>query len=414
MNKFWVGSLLCAFAFVVCGAEPKEKNSNRELAGFTIQVAPDFTWNSKTENAYRFLCKALNNFCYSLSDEQAKKIRQRPLSLSGSKGKSAVEYQKEKGEIVINDLLAFYQNSSTRNGADLITEFGREYYDLFLTEAEKEEVKKHFQASSLYKGKRAGRDPISFFSELTTSYFAVNSEEPRHYHLLRTSDPKGFNLMEKIWGKRGLKDFLCKEIEGFRVMYPIREKDAPDTVRALEAVQEDLETIVRVVPEPFVNLFRRKLLWLNNRTNYGAAGYHGNIQWLIQNNVLREKCRCVELCNMKNYYTWRKQNQPFMLLHEFAHMYHMSSYAQRGDIYQAYKNAMDKHLYEKVPLFTGSGYVKHKAYATTNCLEYFSELSEAYFGKNDFYPMNRDELKKHDPVGFKMIEHIWSAENYIE
>jgi hypothetical protein len=30
-------------------------------------------------------------------------------------------------------------------------------------------------------------------------------------------------------------------------------------------------------------------------------------------------------------------------------------------------------------------------------LKYFADLTEAYFGKNDFFPFNREDLKKYDP-----------------
>ena len=50
---------------------------------------------------------------------------------------------------------------------------------------------------------------------------------------------------------------------------------------------------------------------------------------------------------------------------------------------------------------------KRKAYAKTNRAEYFAELTEAYFGKNDFYPFTRAELEKHDPVGFKLMKDAW-------
>jgi len=50
---------------------------------------------------------------------------------------------------------------------------------------------------------------------------------------------------------------------------------------------------------------------------------------------------------------------------------------------------------------------KKKAYAATNAAEYFAELSEAYFGKNDFFPFTKIELERHDPVGFEMLKKAW-------
>ena len=36
----------------------------------------------------------------------------------------------------------------------------------------------------------------------------------------------------------------------------------------------------------------------------------------------------------------------------------------------------------------------------------------AYFGHNDWFPHNREELRNYDPRGFKMIEEVWSAEAF--
>ena len=52
---------------------------------------------------------------------------------------------------------------------------------------------------------------------------------------------------------------------------------------------------------------------------------------------------------------------------------------------------------------------KKKAYAATNPAEYFAELSEAYFGTNDFAPFTRAELEKHDPVGFALMRKAWGG-----
>jgi dipeptidyl-peptidase-4 len=43
----------------------------------------------------------------------------------------------------------------------------------------------------------------------------------------------------------------------------------------------------------------------------------------------------------------------------------------------------------------------------TNVDEYFAELTEAYFGRNDFYPFDRADLERHDPAGYKALDDIW-------
>ncbi|WCL48987.1 hypothetical protein [Leptospira sp. GIMC2001] len=42
-----------------------------------------------------------------------------------------------------------------------------------------------------------------------------------------------------------------------------------------------------------------------------------------------------------------------------------------------------------------------------NLSEYFAELSEAYLGKNDYFPFARSDLKKFDIEGFKLMEEAW-------
>jgi hypothetical protein len=49
-----------------------------------------------------------------------------------------------------------------------------------------------------------------------------------------------------------------------------------------------------------------------------------------------------------------------------------------------------------------------RAYALNNYLEFFAELTEAYFVRNDFFPFTRDELRQYDAVGYAMIESVWN------
>jgi hypothetical protein len=53
------------------------------------------------------------------------------------------------------------------------------------------------------------------------------------------------------------------------------------------------------------------------------------------------------------------------------------------------------------------GTTVEKAYAATNQLEYFAELSCMYFVGCNYQPFNRRELQAYDPVGYAMIEKMW-------
>lgn len=148
-----------------------------------------------------------------------------------------------------------------------------------------------------------------------------------------------------------------------------------------------------------------------NTTN-GAAVYHPNLQWLIDNGYIIEKWKSIEISNINNFINWTELNQPFMVMHEFSHAYHDRvlgfSYPQ---ILQAFNAAMQNHLYDSVLYYAGNGvYYYKEAYATTDHKEYFAEISEAYLGKNDFYPFIRAELEMHDPIGYNIVSSIWKFE----
>jgi len=48
-------------------------------------------------------------------------------------------------------------------------------------------------------------------------------------------------------------------------------------------------------------------------------------------------------------------------------------------------------------------------YALTNPMEFFAEITEAYFGVNDFFPFNRAELKEAEPEICTLLSDIWEA-----
>jgi Mlc titration factor MtfA (ptsG expression regulator) len=62
-----------------------------------------------------------------------------------------------------------------------------------------------------------------------------------------------------------------------------------------------------------------------------------------------------------------------------------------------------------VKRWTGEEITEERAYAMSNAKEYFAESSEAYFGRNDFYPFTRAELKEHDPQMYDLLERLWQC-----
>ena len=106
---------------------------------------------------------------------------------------------------------------------------------------------------------------------------------------------------------------------------------------------------------------------------------------------------------------------PNWLLHEFSHSFHDNlANDQRVRIRNVYEAAMDRHLYDvveaRVPQADGKYEIrKVPALAGRNELEYFAELSVCFLAENWAFPHTRDELRKHDPLGFALMEDVWGS-----
>jgi hypothetical protein len=96
-----------------------------------------------------------------------------------------------------------------------------------------------------------------------------------------------------------------------------------------------------------------------------------------------------------------------MVLHELSHSFqHTHQDKLQPIIEAAYEAAKASGKYESVPLYTHDGQ-KTRHYAMNTCWEYWAECSEAYWGKNDYFPFVRSELKEFDIEAFKMCETGW-------
>ena len=198
-----------------------------------------------------------------------------------------------------------------------------------------------------------------------------------------------------------------RTVRGFTVLVNKAVAEHPDEERAaLKELDAQLGEVIRVVPAGPLADLKKIRIWMEWESKPGgAAEFHPDEGWLKENGYNPEKVGGVEINNARNFVDWSRRAQPWMVLHELAHGYYFRAL---GDGYApneaAYLGAKAKKLYESVEYVGGA---KQKAYAMTDPKEYFAELSEAYFGKNDFYPFTRAELERHDPEGFRVMERAW-------
>jgi hypothetical protein len=98
-----------------------------------------------------------------------------------------------------------------------------------------------------------------------------------------------------------------------------------------------------------------------------------------------------------------------MVLHELAHGFHdrfVEGGYSNAAIAEALKTSKAAGRYGEVDHVAGR---KRAHYAATNPMEFFAEGTEAYFGKNDFYPFDRAELREYDPGSARLLEEVWGV-----
>lgn len=185
------------------------------------------------------------------------------------------------------------------------------------------------------------------------------------------------------------------------------------TNRALDKVRTDLSAIVNdyELAGDVLEDLRQVPFFIDwSKTFGGAVEHHISLNWLINNGYIEEKLNSVAISNVNNFLHFTELNQPNMLLHELAHLYHQTKLTVNYEpIFTAFVNGRDSQIYDFVAYHTGNGNIIEgvASPAKGDQLNYFAELTEAYFGENDYFPFDRDDLAEHDPTGFQLLESIW-------
>ncbi len=189
--------------------------------------------------------------------------------------------------------------------------------------------------------------------------------------------------------------------------------DAPDAAlgqRALKFLEAKLVEIKAVVPPGKVALLQKVTIVLDLQCGkLGSMQYHPGAEWLKDNGYPEDLVRCVHLPKAADVVTKRNINeQPWVILHELAHAYHDQQLGFDHPEIKAAQEAYKASGRGDATLLYNGKKVKH--YALTNQMEFFAEMTEAYFGSNDFYPFNRAELMESEPELFQLLKTIWSDE----
>jgi hypothetical protein len=194
-------------------------------------------------------------------------------------------------------------------------------------------------------------------------------------------------------------------LSGFKIIVDEKVAEKAETKECLKIIAKNLEEITKIIKPHNVEKLKKIPIWLEYKfKNDGAAWYHTDKNWLINNGYSAELENSVEIKNIRNFIDWQS-DQPYMLLHELAHGFEDLFLGEMQEkLVAAYNAAVSSGKYVSVSYIRGG---KQKAYALTNKTEYFAELTEAYFGKNDYYPYNKADLAEFDSEGYKLMQEAW-------
>ena len=193
--------------------------------------------------------------------------------------------------------------------------------------------------------------------------------------------------------------------------------DAPEVAKnALTRLKEKLPQALKSLPETSHADLKNLKLFLMYGPKARGGGHDNGLEYFQRNapeahpELDRRWGSGIVIYCAENYTRISDFWALKALVHEMSHAYQLEHWPEdQPDILDAWKNAMKQGLYHGVK--DDEGKTLDKAYAATNQLEYFAELSCMYFVGCDYQPFNRKELKEYDPVGYAMIEKMWRVQS---
>jgi hypothetical protein len=208
--------------------------------------------------------------------------------------------------------------------------------------------------------------------------------------------------------------YASREVNGWTIlvraelMEPGRREA---TESAVGLIEKQLGDVARLVPPPALARLREVRIYLS--PPYPGTGlkaeYHPDAGWLRANGRDPAMARAVEFTNLA-ILDREVRRMPMLTLHEFAHAYHHQVLGfDHAGIREAFAKAKAAGTYEAVARRDWQGRETRgvRAYALSNDKEYFAETTEAFFGRNDFFPFDRGELERADSGACEMLRQAW-------
>ena len=201
-----------------------------------------------------------------------------------------------------------------------------------------------------------------------------------------------------------------RKIEGWTIRVDdrlLKNEAVAQGDRALQLLNARLTAITIVVPEPALTKLRTITIQLDlDYADLKPMQYHPGADWLRGNGYHESLAKCVHIPAVAGLLSpFENHRMPWVVLHELAHAYHdqILGFDHPG-IIAAWKKFRDGRKYTSV--LTSYGPLREH-YGLTNEKEFFAEMTETYFGSNDFHPFVAGQLKMEEPEIFALMAEIW-------
>lgn len=226
-----------------------------------------------------------------------------------------------------------------------------------------------------------------------------------------------------------LAGYTTVEMEGF-ILFVSDEAKAHEDDEAFkrkprEVLQLELQGICRVMPPKMLKVLQTVKIFVEwedpeSKPSDGRPGIVVARYWydsgrglgMAMNGRDPRKANNIEILNMRHLTEkWQpgKTSEQIVLLHELCHAVHSHLLGNKNPIIiQTYNTAMERGLYNEAKHESGRTL---RPYAATNDHEYFAELSCAFLDRCAYYPFSREQLREHDPLGYKLMEQIWGTQD---
>ncbi len=262
--------------------------------------------------------------------------------------------------------------------------------------------------------------PAAILSASEPGRVIVPAAEPRPLSLddpaplpRETAPPLGLPPVDFNHPRR---DYETRRVRDWTVLVekPLVD-DTPGLARlALERLDQKLGEALAALPESSHERLKKLTLFLMAGTASPHGGRDNGMAYFaktapaVRTHLDPRMASSVLIYSADN---WVKLSEFWALkalVHEFAHAQHLEQWPEkRADIFDAWQHAKQAGLYRNVK--NDAGATLASAYALQNHLEYFAEISCAYFTGCNYHPFDRARLKEYDPAGFALVEKLWDV-----